>query len=142
MHRWEQRDFARQLRDSPHRAEMAAEAGSAFAHYTRTDRSGARAIPPQLLEAWVDRGWLAWPVDAAEPVAEPVPATVLDPFGGSGTVAVVAEALGRRAVLVELSPEYVAQSMERIAGGRRDGTGPALDMPLPPPPGSLWEISA
>lgn len=38
---------------------------------------------------------------------EPVPATVFDPFGGSGTTAAVARALGRHAVLCELNPEYV-----------------------------------
>jgi DNA modification methylase len=32
---------------------------------------------------------------------------VLDPFGGSGTVGKVALELGRRAILIELNPEYV-----------------------------------
>ena len=36
----------------------------------------------------------------------PVPATVLDPFAGSGTVGLVALREGRRAVLVEPSAEY------------------------------------
>lgn len=35
-----------------------------------------------------------------------VPCTVLDPFGGSGTVAEEANRFDRRAVLIELSPEY------------------------------------
>lgn len=39
--------------------------------------------------------------------AAPVPATVLDPFAGSGTVGQVALELGRGAVLIELNPEYV-----------------------------------
>ena len=38
---------------------------------------------------------------------DPIPATVFDPFGGSGTTAAVARALGRHAVLCELNPEYV-----------------------------------
>lgn len=33
--------------------------------------------------------------------------TVLDPFGGSGTTGMVALELGRKAVLIELNPEYV-----------------------------------
>lgn len=70
--------------------------------------------------------------------AEPVPAVVLDPFGGSGTTSLVAERLGRRSIYIDLSAEYAQQAMERIAGGRRDGTGAALDMPLPPPVGALW----
>lgn len=35
-----------------------------------------------------------------------VPATVLDPFGGSGTTAVVALSLSRNAQLIELNPRY------------------------------------
>jgi DNA modification methylase len=68
--------------------------------------------------------------------------TVLDPFAGSGTVGLVAERRGRRSILIELSADYVAQAMERIAAGRRDGSGPALDLPLPAPEGSLWDVPA
>lgn len=45
--------------------------------------------------------------------AEPVGAVVLDPFGGSGTVARVANRLSRRAVLIDLNPDYLAQQLER-----------------------------
>jgi len=41
---------------------------------------------------------------------------VLDPFIGSGTTAVAALQLGRHFVGVELSPENVATSNERISG--------------------------
>lgn len=47
-----------------------------------------------------------WPV---------VPATVLDPFCGSGTSGVSALRHGRRFIGIELSPEYVAMARERIA---------------------------
>lgn len=40
--------------------------------------------------------------------------TVLDPFGGSGTVGMVANWLGRGSILCELSPEYVALIEERV----------------------------
>ncbi len=39
---------------------------------------------------------------------------VLDPFGGSGTTAVAARETGRKAILVELNPEYCEKSKERI----------------------------
>jgi DNA modification methylase len=45
----------------------------------------------------------------------PVPATVLDPFAGSGTTGLVANALGRRAVLIDLSADYIDQAMQRNA---------------------------
>lgn len=41
---------------------------------------------------------------------------VLDPFGGSGTTGLVARGLGRRSVLIELSPESVAIARNRIGG--------------------------
>jgi hypothetical protein len=38
--------------------------------------------------------------------AEPVPCTVLDPFMGSGTTALVARSLGRASVGIELNGDY------------------------------------
>lgn len=46
----------------------------------------------------------------------PVGATVLDPFMGAGTTAVVAQRLGREYVGAELNPEYAAIARERIRG--------------------------
>ena len=40
--------------------------------------------------------------------------TVLDPFGGSGTTALVALRNNRNAVLIELNPEYVEMARRRI----------------------------
>ena len=42
------------------------------------------------------------------------PCTVLDPFGGSGTVGLVADRLGRDAILIELNPDYADMARERI----------------------------
>lgn len=42
------------------------------------------------------------------------PGVVLDPFMGSGTTALVARKLGRRAVGIELSPEYAALCARRL----------------------------
>ena len=47
-------------------------------------------------------------------VANPVPCVVLDCFGGSGTVGLVADRLGRDAILIELNPEYAQMARERI----------------------------
>ena len=45
-----------------------------------------------------------------------VPATVLDPFAGSGTVALVAQRMNRDAILIEISPEYAEMARKRIEG--------------------------
>jgi DNA modification methylase len=42
--------------------------------------------------------------------------TVLDPFGGAGTTGLVADRLGRNAVLIELNPEYAALAQRRLEG--------------------------
>jgi DNA modification methylase len=41
---------------------------------------------------------------------------VLDPFGGAGTVSLVAERLGRDSIYIDLNPEYVAMARKRIVG--------------------------
>jgi DNA modification methylase len=45
---------------------------------------------------------------------QPIPCTVLDPFMGSGTVALVARRLGRRSIGVELNPEYARLCARRL----------------------------
>jgi DNA modification methylase len=103
--RYEQRAYAEQLRRSTHRATMELHAGKeAFEHYIRKDRSGARAIPPDLLASWVGLGWvsLVVPPDFSQwPTVRPC--LVLDPFGGSGTTGQVAVSLNRSAVCLDLA---------------------------------------
>lgn len=45
---------------------------------------------------------------------EPIPATVLDPFLGSGTTLAVALEYGRRGIGIELIPEYIELARKRI----------------------------
>lgn len=58
-------------------------------------------FPPKLIEPCVLAGC-------------PVGGVVLDPFGGSGTIGMVARQHGRNAVLLELNPEYVDIACARI----------------------------
>jgi hypothetical protein len=45
--------------------------------------------------------------------APSVPCVVLDPFVGSGTTGMVARQLGRKAIGIDLNPEYLAMAVER-----------------------------
>ena len=67
-------------------------------------------------KAWnATRNTIGWQ-PTCEHDAEPVPATVLDPFCGSGTTGVVALRHGRSFIGIELNPEYVEMARERIIG--------------------------
>lgn len=107
---YEHRRYAEQIRalGQDHRRLMQddCEGDRQFEHYTRTDRFGARPIPPELLERWTAAGWLR-PVAVPEwNYPTPVPCVVLDPFAGSGTVGEVALEEGRHVILCELAPHY------------------------------------
>lgn len=58
-------------------------------------------FPPTLAETCIKAGC-------------PLNGTVLDPFGGSGTTGLVADRLGRNAILIELNPDYAAMAERRI----------------------------
>lgn len=58
--------------------------------------------PPKLIEPCILAGC-------------PKGGVVLDPFGGAGTTGLVAARHGRRAILLELNPEYAAIARDRIA---------------------------
>jgi DNA modification methylase len=60
-------------------------------------------FPPALIEPCIKAGC-------------PVGGTVLDPFGGAGTTGLVADRLGRNAILIELNPAYADMARNRIHG--------------------------
>lgn len=60
-------------------------------------------FPPALIEPCILAGC-------------PKGGTVLDPFGGAGTTGLVADRLGRNAILIELNPEYAEIARKRIKG--------------------------
>ncbi len=131
MSRAEQAAYAEQLRNSPHRESMMREAGgeTTFAHYIRTDRNGARAVPPVLFDRWVAAGWLNR-VSIPPRLAQPHRSVVLDPFMGSGTTAQAALQHGRAYLGCELNPDYKAMQDERIAQAKLDTTVNQLALPL------------
>lgn len=56
--------------------------------------------------------------DCDQPTAPTRPAVVLDPFGGTGTVAMVARALGRFGVSMDLSSDYLRLAQWRVFESR------------------------
>lgn len=60
-------------------------------------------FPPALIEPCILAGC-------------PKGGTCLDPFGGAGTTGLVADRLGRNAILIELNPEYAEIARKRIHG--------------------------
>jgi len=59
-----------------------------------------------------------FPKDLIEPCIKagcPEGGVVLDPFGGSGTTAIVAKLLNRKSILIELNPKYVKIAKNRIS---------------------------
>lgn len=62
---------------------------------------------------------LGWRATCSCDAGEPVPATVLDPFAGSGTTGAVAAYHSRDAVLVDLKREYLELVPDRVDHVRR-----------------------
>jgi DNA modification methylase len=63
---------------------------------------------------YITKGWA--PSCACEGATGSARCVVLDPFGGAATTGLVADRLGRDAVLCELNPAYAAMGRERIQG--------------------------
>lgn len=87
-------------------------------------------FPPELVALCIAAG------------APPDGGMVLDPFGGSGTTALVALRMGRRAQIIELNPEYVDLARQRLEqdwmGEDERRYARARELP-PEPPGPLFE---
>lgn len=70
--------------------------------------------------AWRDAAASAkttgWEPGCACDAGDPVPQVALDPFAGGGTTGLVADRLGRDAVLIELNPQYAVMIERRLRG--------------------------
>jgi DNA modification methylase len=79
--------------------------------------NGGQRIGASGVGHWRDRvetTEIGWSSSCSCPAADPVPATVLDCFAGSGTSLVVADRLGRNAVGVELNPTFTEMARKRL----------------------------
>ena len=75
----------------------------------KTSRMNSKEMESLVRE---EIGWIA----TCKCNADVVKSVVLDPFGGSGTTGLVANNLGRDAILIELNEEYVEIAKKRIGG--------------------------
>jgi hypothetical protein len=78
-------------------------------------RQQARENGGEFMQAVKTTGWRP----GCECGLEPIPANVLDPFGGAGTVGMVAARLGRSSVSIELNPAYCEIARKRIEAATR-----------------------
>ena len=71
-----------------------------------------------LDDVWIDADPPVMPQPPTGECTHPprTPATVLDPFIGSGTTVAVAQQLGRHGIGLDLNPDYLAIATKRLAG--------------------------
>ena len=83
------------------------------------DTRNKRSVWTVTTKAYTEAHFATFPTALIEPcilAGCPVGGLVLDPFGGAGTTGLVADRLGRDAILIELNPEYAAMAKRRIQG--------------------------
>lgn len=85
-------------------------AGSVVGHHYSTGNNNWDGMP--RLEKRVET--VGWRPGCECDAGDPVPCIVADPFAGSGTVVVVAEALGRIGIGFDRSAQYLSQARCRI----------------------------
>lgn len=89
-------------------------------NYQQHKAQPASTVKARILAGMVERHTVDWkPTCKCVTIADPVPCVVLDPFGGSGTVAQVAKQHGRDAIYIDLNPEYLPLARKRISAPQR-----------------------
>jgi DNA modification methylase len=84
---------------------------------TTPDNRNKRSVWEVTTQPFSEAHFATFPPALIEPcilAGCPKGGAVLDPFGGAGTTGLVADRLGRNALLIELNPEYAAMAEQRI----------------------------
>jgi DNA modification methylase len=86
-----------------------------------TGKRNKRSVWSVQSEPFAEAHFATYPPALIEPcilAGCPKGGAVLDPFGGAGTTGLVADRLGREAILIELNPDYAALAERRL---KKDG---------------------
>jgi len=103
-------------RERPHNGEWPSGSGGRMGSVT--SGRNIRTVWTVATQPYPGAHFATFPEKLVEPCVKagcPSEGVVLDPFAGSGTVGRVANRLGRRAVLIDLSADYIDQAMLRNA---------------------------
>jgi DNA modification methylase len=106
--------------DEAHRRACGADAtggynGTSTKGHAAAGVQDASAVKARILAGMVEKRTSGWRRTCKCPDGPTRRCVVLDPFGGAGTVALVADRLQCDAMLIELNPEYVAMASKRCA---------------------------
>jgi len=85
--------------------------------YTANGKRNKRSVWEITTQPFSETHFATFPIALIEPCIKAgcrVGGTVLDPFSGAGTTGLVADRLGRNAILIELNPKYVEMAERRI----------------------------
>lgn len=104
--------------DEAHRAASGADSTGGYNGQSTKDHDShgvqnASDVKRRILEGMRLKTY-GWQPTCDCPLADPVPCTVLDPFAGAFTTALVADRLGRDAIGIELNADYIAMAKRRI----------------------------
>lgn len=92
---------------------------SGLDNVSRGDGRNKRSVWTVATQPFSEAHFATFPPALIEPcilAGCPAGGTVLDPFGGAGTTAMVADRLGRSAILIEINHDYAAMAERRIRG--------------------------
>ena len=90
--------------------------GTAQKDYASAGAEDASAVKARILKGMASRATTGWqPTCKCDPQDDTGGSVVLDPFGGSGTVGLVAKRMGRDAILIDASAEYCEMARNRCA---------------------------
>jgi len=85
--------------------------------YITPEKRNKRNVWTVTTKPFKEAHFATFPPDLIEPCIKagcPKDGIVLDPFGGSGTTGLVCKKLGRKAILIELNPDYIKIAKKRI----------------------------